>query len=224
MLSFACRRSAHPVHCRAPPRVASCRAMNKPVVFIHTNEQHLLGVIVSAYSFRRQSRQPERFEVRLLRLEETPQLCIAARANATCAWARWPPGTTTTCNPSARCGAWCRSWNGLSGARRGRRSRRLRGRRDVIELFTSDMGGKAVIWRDLPPKGWPRRLLRLERPAARLRQAEALACDSRSTTCSPASSTTRTGSSSPTSRGAASATCRRWNDFDRLTAAPRCCT
>jgi hypothetical protein len=34
----------------------------------------MLGAIVTAYSFRRQRREPERFDVRLLRLEVTPQL------------------------------------------------------------------------------------------------------------------------------------------------------
>ena len=48
--------------------------MNKPVVFIHTNEQQMLGAIVSAHSFRRQSHRPEHFDVRILRLEETPHL------------------------------------------------------------------------------------------------------------------------------------------------------
>jgi len=48
--------------------------MDRPVVFIHTNAQQYLGAVVAAHSFRRQSRQPERFDVRILRLEQTPQL------------------------------------------------------------------------------------------------------------------------------------------------------
>lgn len=45
-----------------------------PTVFIHTNDSQLLGAVVAAYSFRKYSRNPTAFDVRLLRLEETPQL------------------------------------------------------------------------------------------------------------------------------------------------------
>jgi hypothetical protein len=38
--------------------------MSSPVAYVHTNEQQMLGAIASAHSFRRQSRHPERFEVR----------------------------------------------------------------------------------------------------------------------------------------------------------------
>ena len=48
--------------------------MNKPTVFIHTNNQQLVGAVVGAYSMKRRSRSPEAFDVRLIRLEETPHL------------------------------------------------------------------------------------------------------------------------------------------------------
>jgi hypothetical protein len=38
----------------------------KPVVFVHTNDKQLLGALVSQHSMRRHSRDPERFEVRIL--------------------------------------------------------------------------------------------------------------------------------------------------------------
>jgi hypothetical protein len=46
----------------------------KPVVVIHTNDQQMVAAIVSAHSFKSRSSAPERFDVRILRLEETPQL------------------------------------------------------------------------------------------------------------------------------------------------------
>ena len=46
----------------------------KPVVFIHTNHKQMLGALVSAHSFRRNARDPEAFEVRLLEAKDYPQL------------------------------------------------------------------------------------------------------------------------------------------------------
>ena len=46
----------------------------KPVVIIHTNEKQMLGALVSAHSYRRNSRDPEAFEVRILRAEDEPEL------------------------------------------------------------------------------------------------------------------------------------------------------
>src|SRR3546814_17740827 len=48
--------------------------MDKPTGFIHTNNQQLVGALVGAYSMKRRSRAPEAFDVRLIRLEETPHL------------------------------------------------------------------------------------------------------------------------------------------------------
>jgi hypothetical protein len=46
----------------------------KPVVVIHTNDQQMVAAIVSAHSLKSRSTAPERFDVRILRLEDTPQL------------------------------------------------------------------------------------------------------------------------------------------------------
>ena len=46
----------------------------KPVAFIHTNAKQMLGALVAAHSFRRNSRSPEAFEVRILRAEDRPEL------------------------------------------------------------------------------------------------------------------------------------------------------
>ena len=46
----------------------------KPVVFVHTNDKQMLGALVSAHSYRRNSRNPDSFDVRILRAEDFPDL------------------------------------------------------------------------------------------------------------------------------------------------------
>jgi hypothetical protein len=46
----------------------------RPVVYIHTNDKQMLGARVGAYLLKARSRTPDAFDVRLLRLEETPHL------------------------------------------------------------------------------------------------------------------------------------------------------
>jgi hypothetical protein len=46
----------------------------KPVAFIHTNAKQMLGALVAAHSFRRNSRNPGSFEVRILKAEDFPEL------------------------------------------------------------------------------------------------------------------------------------------------------
>ena len=48
--------------------------MVKPTVVIHTNDKQMLGALVSAHSFRRNSRTPDAFEVRVVNANEFPQL------------------------------------------------------------------------------------------------------------------------------------------------------
>jgi len=46
----------------------------KPTVVIHTNDQQMAAALVSAHSLKSRSKSPERFDIRLLRFEETPHL------------------------------------------------------------------------------------------------------------------------------------------------------
>jgi len=46
----------------------------KPTVVIPTNDQQMVAALVSAYSLKSRSKSPELFDVRILRLEETPHL------------------------------------------------------------------------------------------------------------------------------------------------------
>lgn len=46
----------------------------KPTVFIHSNDQQIVGALIGAYSMKRTSRTPDAFDVRIIRLEQTPHL------------------------------------------------------------------------------------------------------------------------------------------------------
>ncbi len=46
----------------------------KPTVVIHTNDKQMLGALVSAHSFRRNSRRPDAFDVRIVNVREFPAL------------------------------------------------------------------------------------------------------------------------------------------------------
>jgi hypothetical protein len=123
--------------------------MNKPVVFIHTNEQQMLGAIVSAHSFRRQSRHPERFDIRILRLEETPHLYRreGQRYLRMGKMATWHNDDLQSFSPLRLMVPQCMGYRGRAlvtdpdvfsvGG-------------DVLELLEGDMGGKAIACRNLP--------------------------------------------------------------------------
>jgi len=46
----------------------------KPTVVIHTNDKQMLGALVSAHSFRRNSKRPDSFEVRIVNASDFPEL------------------------------------------------------------------------------------------------------------------------------------------------------
>jgi hypothetical protein len=59
-------------------------AVTKPTVVIHTNDQQMVAALVCAHSLKSRSKSPHLFDVRLLRLEETPHLY--KRHNQTFVW------------------------------------------------------------------------------------------------------------------------------------------
>jgi hypothetical protein len=56
----------------------------KPTIVIHTNDRQMVAALVSAHSLKSRSKSPHLFDVRLLRLEETPHLY--KRNNQTFFW------------------------------------------------------------------------------------------------------------------------------------------
>jgi hypothetical protein len=124
--------------------------MSRPVVFIHTNEQQMLGAIASAHSFRRQSQRPESFDVRILRLEETPHLYRRDGQHylRSGRMAIWNNADLQSFSPLRRMVPQLMGFQGRAlvtdpdvfsvGG-------------DVLELLQGDMHGTAVVCRNLPP-------------------------------------------------------------------------
>ncbi|MFN3416348.1 MAG: hypothetical protein ACK4ZD_08550 [Caldimonas sp.] len=123
--------------------------MNPPTVFVHTNDQQMLGALLAAYSFRSRSASPERFEVKLLRLEDTPHLHRreGQRYLRMGKLAVWHNDDLQSFSPLRR----------LVPQLMGYQGRALvtdpdvfSAGGDVYELLTCDMQGKAVMCRNLP--------------------------------------------------------------------------
>ena len=68
-----------PLPGRAAPQIsdqATGAQPGRPTVVIHTNDRQLAAALVSAHSLKSRSRTPDAFDVRILRLEETPFLDV----------------------------------------------------------------------------------------------------------------------------------------------------
>ena len=52
----------------------------KDTVFIQANDRQMLGARIAAYSFRRNSRRPHRFDVRIMSLDDFPRLKRAGQS------------------------------------------------------------------------------------------------------------------------------------------------
>jgi hypothetical protein len=123
--------------------------MTRPVVYVHTNEQQILGAHLAAFSVKRYSRAPERFDVKLLRLEQTPHLYrregqTYRRAGKL---ATWHNADLQSFSPLRRMVPQLMGFQGRAividpdvfsvGG-------------DVLELLEADMQGKSVWCRNLP--------------------------------------------------------------------------
>jgi hypothetical protein len=123
--------------------------MSKPVVYIHTNEQQMLGAIVSAHSFRRQSRHPDRFEVRILRLEETPHL-LRREGQPYLRMGKmaiWHNDDLQSFSPLRRM---VPQMMGYQGRALVTDPDVFSAGGDVLDLLEGDMGGSSVVCRNLP--------------------------------------------------------------------------
>lgn len=125
--------------------------MNRPVVFIHANEQQMLGALLSAYSFRKFSKHADAFDVRILKLEETPHLFKreGKRYLRMGQMARWHNADLQSFSPLRMMVPQLMGFQGRAvvtdpdvfsvGG-------------DIYELLTRDLGDKAVLARRLPPE------------------------------------------------------------------------
>jgi hypothetical protein len=122
----------------------------KPTIIIHTNDQQMVAALVSAHSLKSRSKSPELFDVRLLRLEETPHLW--ERNNQKFIWwdgykpAVWRRRDLQSFAPLRR----------MVPALMGFAGRALVidpdvfAIGDVYELLSRDMNGKAILCRQKP--------------------------------------------------------------------------
>ncbi len=125
----------------------------KPCVFIHTNQQQLVGALVSAYSLRRNSRQAGAFDVRILQKEDFAffDAYEGREYLRDGAWRTWRNRDLQSFTPLRF----------LPPERMGRQGRALVidpdifAVGDVHELLTRDMQGRAILCRRRA--GWKKR-------------------------------------------------------------------
>jgi hypothetical protein len=119
----------------------------KPVVFIHTNDKQMLGALVSAHSYRRNSREPGAFDVRVIRAEDYPQLQETGRTLLRDGHVRrWDPGDLQSFTPLRFAVPDAVGHEGLALVT----DPDVFAVGDVAELFTRDLQGKAIWCRPRP--------------------------------------------------------------------------
>ena len=119
----------------------------KPAVIVHTNDKQMLGALVSAHSYRRNSRNPEAFEVRILRAEDRPELQERGRTFLRGGHERaWDPDDLQSFTPLRYAVPDVMGHEGLALIT----DPDVFAVGDVGELFTRDLEGKAIWCRPRP--------------------------------------------------------------------------
>jgi hypothetical protein len=124
-------------------------AMDRPVVFVHTNEQQLLGALAAAHSFRRNSRAADAFDVRILHLEQTPHL-YRREGQRYLRRGRMIPWHNDDLQSFSPLRLMVPQVMGFRGRALVTDPDVFSVGGDVYELLASDMHGKAVVCRNLP--------------------------------------------------------------------------
>ena len=119
----------------------------KPVVFIHTNDKQMLGALVSAHSYRRNSRNHDSFDVRILRAEDFPELQQEGRSFLRGGHERpWDPDDLQSFTPLRYAIPDQMRHQGLALVT----DPDVFAVGDVAELFTRNLEGKAIWCRPRP--------------------------------------------------------------------------
>ena len=119
----------------------------KPTVVIHTNDKQMLGALVSAHSYRRNSRNPDAFEVRILRAEDYPELQEKGRTFLRDGHERaWDPDDLQSFTPLRYAIPDEMGHQGVALVT----DPDVFAVGDVAELFTRDLKGKAIWCRPRP--------------------------------------------------------------------------
>jgi hypothetical protein len=119
----------------------------KPTVIIHTNDKQMLGALVSAHSYRRNSRNPDAFEVRIVKAEDQPELQQPGRTFLRGGHERrWDPDDLQSFTPLRFAVPGLMKHQGLALVT----DPDVFAVGDVGELFTRDLQGKAIWCRPRP--------------------------------------------------------------------------
>jgi hypothetical protein len=119
----------------------------KPTVVIHTNDKQMLGALVSAHSYRRNSRTPEAFEVRVVNASEFPELQERGHSLLRGGHVReWDPDDLQSFTPVRFAIPGLLGYEGLALVT----DPDVFAVGDVAELFTRDLQGKAIWCRPRP--------------------------------------------------------------------------
>lgn len=113
----------------------------KPTVVIHTNDKQMLGALVSAHSFRRNSRTPDAFDVRIVTASEFPELQERDRSFLRGGHVRqWDPDDLQSFTPVRYAIPGLLGYEGLALVT----DPDVFAVGDVAELFGRDLEGKAI--------------------------------------------------------------------------------
>jgi hypothetical protein len=119
----------------------------KPTVIIHTNNKQMLGALVSAHSYRRNSRDPAAFDVRILGASDYPELQQAGKSLVRGGHERaWDPDDLQSFTPLRFAVPDLMGHEGLALVT----DPDVFAVGDVGELFTRDLEGKAIWCRPRP--------------------------------------------------------------------------
>jgi hypothetical protein len=114
----------------------------KPTVFIQTNDRQLLGAKISAYSYRRNSRSPDSFDVRIMTLEDFPRLLKPGQSILRDGHVRdWDPDDLQSFTPLRFAPPSLMGFEGRAVVT----DPDCFGVGDVAELLAHDMQGKAIM-------------------------------------------------------------------------------
>lgn len=113
----------------------------KPTVFIQANPRQMLGARISAYSYKRNSRSPDRFDVRIMAIEDFPRLLHPGQSILRGGHIRdWDPGDLQSFTPLRFAPPTLMGFNGRALVT----DPDCFGAGDVMELLDRDMQGKRL--------------------------------------------------------------------------------
>lgn len=114
----------------------------RPTVFVQANARQMIGAKISAYSYKRSSRSPERFDVRIMSVEDFPQLMRLGQSIMRGGHVReWDPADLQSFTPLRFAPPSLMNFEGRALVT----DPDCFGVGDIAELLGRDMGGKAIM-------------------------------------------------------------------------------